>query len=181
MKSLNDLLLKHKDEIIDRWFEQTLDSYQRETALFFKRESNQFANPVGKALREGIKSLFESLLEDFDSERICNQLNEIIKIRAVQDFSPSRAISFVFDLKTVVRSALGQDLSLLGVDSELNTFETRIDQVALFAFDIFARCREQLYALRVDEVKRSVSGVMKRLESCGSQCEPILDKSDNEI
>ena len=84
-------------------------------------------------------------------------------------------------LKKVIRSVLRRELRVSEIRSDLDAFETRIDQVALFAFDIFVRCREQLYALRVDEVKRSVSTVFKRLERSGSPWDPILDKSDNEV
>lgn len=185
MKSLSDLLLEHKDDIVDSWLEQTLASYHTDTALFLKRENNRFANPVGNALRIGIQKIFEALLEDSDFESdfegVCGQLNEIIKIRAVQDFTPSRAISFVFDLKKIIRSVLKKELRASEVRSDLDAFETRIDQVALFAFDIFVRCREQLYELRVDEVKRSVSTVFKRLERCGSPWDPNLDKSDDGV
>jgi len=181
MKSLSDLLLEHKDDIVDSWLEQTLASYHTDTALFLKRKNNRFANPVGNALRTGIQKIFEALLKDSDSEEVCSQLNEIIKIRAVQDFTPSRAIAFVFDLKKIIRSVLKKELRAFEVRSDLDAFETRIDQVALFAFDIFVRCREQLYELRVDEVKRSVSTVFKRLERCGSPWDPNLDKSDNEV
>lgn len=181
MKSLSDLLTEHKDDIVDSWFERVVASYHKDTARFLKRENNRFANPVGNALRVGTQTIFESLLDGLDSERICSQLDEIIKIRAVQDLAPSRAISFIFDLKEVVRSVLEKELRVSALRSELDAFETRVDQVALFAFDIFVRCREQLYELRVDEVKRSVSTVFKRLERCGSPWDPILDKSDNEV
>lgn len=181
MKSLSDLLLEHKDDIVDGWLKQTLASYCTDTALFLQREDNRFANPVGNTLRIGIEKIFEALLEDSDSEKVCSQLNEIIKIRAVQDLTPSRAISFVFDLKKIIRSVLKKELRASEIRSALEAFETRIDQVALFAFDIFVRCREQLYALRVDEVKRSVSTVFKRLERSGSPWDPNLDKSDNEV
>jgi len=181
MKSLNDLLIKHKNDIVDGWIKKTLASYGSDSARFFGREKDRFANPVGNALQIGIQEIFEALLEDSDADQICSQLNEIVKIRAVQDFSPSRAVSFVFDLKTIIRSALGEDLHAVKVRSDLDAFEKRIDQVALYAFDIFVRCREQLYELRVNEVKRNVSTVFKRLERSGSPWEPILDKSDDEV
>ena len=171
MKSLSDLLTEHKDDIVDGWLERVLASYHTDTAHFLKRENNRFANPVGNALRAGTQTIFESLLGGLDSERVCSQLDEMIKIRAVQDLSPSRAISFVFDLKKVVRSVLQKELTAPALQLELEVFESRVDQVALFAFDIFVRCREQLYELRVDEVKRSVSTVFKRLERSGSRTE----------
>ena len=39
------------------------------------------------------------------------------------------------------------------VASEVTTFETRIDNMALMAFDIYVKCREQIYLMRVEEFK----------------------------
>ena len=38
-----------------------------------------------------------------------------------------------------------------------------VDQIALFAFDIYTRCREKVAELRINEIKRGVSAVMARL------------------
>jgi len=119
---------------------------------------------VGHALRVGTAAIFDSVLDGMDPEKICRDLTDIIKIRAVQDFSPSEAVSFVFLLKKAVRGELGEEAGAPGLSAELAEFDAEVDQIALFAFDIFVRCREQVYALRVNEANRSVAGVMKRLD-----------------
>jgi hypothetical protein len=49
----------------------------------------------------------------------------------------------------------------------LAEFERRIDATALVGFDIFVRCREQLYELRLNEAKRRVSWVIKKMNERG--------------
>jgi hypothetical protein len=165
MMQLKDLLRNKKTAIVERWMDYTLSSYAGDASDFLKREKNPFANPVGHALRLGTLGIFENLLEGMDAPTVCSCLKEIIKIRAIQDFSPAQAVSFVFLLKQAIRSELG------GVDldsrlsPQLEAFEKEIDQVALFAFDIYVQCREQVHELRINEVKRSVAALTKRLNS----------------
>jgi hypothetical protein len=159
---LRDLLQQNKDSIIERWLEDTLATYAKDTSSFLDREKDRFANPVGHALRTGTRAIFENLLDGMDPDIICGHLNDIIKIRAIQDFPPGRAVSFVFQLKKAVRAGLGNNATDPRLAPGLMDTDAKIDQIALFAFDIYTKCREQMHELRVNEVKRSVSGLMDR-------------------
>jgi hypothetical protein len=160
--TLKDLLHSSRAAIEKRWLEKTLETYAPDASAFFEKQKDQFANPVGQALRAGIQTMLDCLLGEMDAEKICGCLEEIIKIRSIQDFSPAQALSFVFSLKQVIREELPKELDA-GQAAELVKLETRIDQLALFAFDVYVKCRERLYEIRVSEVKRSVSGLMRRL------------------
>jgi len=50
-----------------------------------------------------------------------------------------------------------------GEPADLSILEARIDEMALLAFDVFMRCREQLYEIKVNEARRSVS-VLDRVQ-----------------
>jgi hypothetical protein len=154
-------LRDNRDAILDRWLRATMDTYAKDTSSFLGREKDRFANPVGHSLRTGTRGILDGLLEGVNAEEICRHLNEIIKIRAIQDFAPSRAVSFVFLLKDAIRAELGRD-GIQRFSSELTQIDAEIDQVALFAFDIYSRCREQVTELRINEVKRSVAAIMQR-------------------
>jgi hypothetical protein len=160
--TLKDLLHSKKAAIGKRWLEKTLETYAPDASAFFGKQKDPFANPVGQALRTGTQTMLDCLLGDMDAEKVCGCLNEIIKIRSIQDFSPAQAVSFVFSLRQVIREELEGELDSSRL-SELDEFDKRIDQLALFAFDVYAKCRERLYDIRVDEVKRGVSGLIRRL------------------
>lgn len=89
-----------------------------------------------------------------DQNKIETALDSVIRIRAVQNFSASQAVSFVFELKTIVKSVLGE----LSDDS----LDYRIDLVALAAFNRFMKCRENIFLLKATESKRRVHRAFER-------------------
>jgi hypothetical protein len=127
-----------------------------------REEKDQFANPVGCTISNEIAALYDELLQGTDTEKLSPFLERIIRIRAVQDFSPSQAIGFIFSLKRVIRDELGSEIRKDGIVEELTTFESRIDELALRAFEIYVRCRERVYEIRVNEVKNRTFGLLKR-------------------
>ena len=85
--------------IAQRWLAKALAAYPAESAAAFARQQDRFANPVGHALRLGTRAAVAALLEGQEPGEICSHLDEIVKIRAVQELQPSEAIRFVFLLK----------------------------------------------------------------------------------
>lgn len=162
MQNLKSRLQEKKEAIVKRWLDHTLATYSGEASSFLGRSKDPFANPVGHALRTGTRALFDSLLDGMEPEETCRQLDEILRIRAVQDFSPSQAISFIFALKKAIREEVGAEIAERRLWGEWSEVEDGIDQMALYAFDVLMRCRERVYELRVNEVKRSVSALMRR-------------------
>ncbi len=152
------LLHKRKTAIARRWLDKTLETYSPDSSAFLKRNKDQFANPVGKAFSDGTQAIVDGLFaeaEPVDPRELCSHLESMIKIRSLQELTPSEAVSFVFILKEAVREELADHISHEGNLDELLTFETRIDQLALFAFDIYTKCREKVFELRINEVKRT--------------------------
>jgi hypothetical protein len=86
-----------------------------------------------------------------------------MKIRAVQQFTPSQAVGFVFRLREIVRAELGGVAADPEVSVELAELDAQIDRIALAAFDTYVACREQVYELRINEVKRQVSWIVDKV------------------
>jgi hypothetical protein len=80
-------------------------------------------------------------------------LDDILKISAVQSFSPSQAVTFLFDLKKIIRNELKVELMEKTISDELINFELFIDQVVLRAFDLYMMSREKVFKIRVNELK----------------------------
>jgi hypothetical protein len=175
MKTLGVLLRDRQGMIAQRWLEVGLTTYPSDSASAFKRQKDPFANPVGHSLRLGTKGIVAALLDGGEHEKIQQHLNEIIKIRAVQQITPSEAIRFVFALKQAVREELGPTASDPQILPELEAFDREIDRVALAAFDSYVECRERVSELRIGEIKRQVSWVMDRVNrrSSDSQMTPV--------
>ena len=179
-----ELLLKNQDAIVGRWLDHALASYATDASAVFKRQKDPFANPVGHGLRMGMRRIFEALLHGMnlgklDLEKIRQDLHDVVKVRAVQQFSASEAVGFVFHLKEAVRTELAEALKDPRFCRELAELESQIDQIALAAFDLYVQCREQVYELRVNEVKRRVSWVMDKMSQNGFDSPPAPDPSQD--
>lgn len=172
MKTFGELLQASKDAIIRRWLDDVLATYSEDASVAFGRRKDQFANPVGHSLRVGTRAIFEALLEGFDAAKIRPPLHEIVKIRAVQQFSPSTAVGFIFLLKRAVRLELGAPGENPRLSSERAQFEERIDRLALTAFDVFVECRERVLELRVNELKRQIPWAVSRMNESAAGPEP---------
>ena len=96
---LSAVLEDRGSAIVDKWFEQLLGTYPESTTGFVSQEKDPFQNPVGNNLREGLSTLFEGLVKPADMASLTPVLDGIVRIRAVQDFSASQALSFPFLLK----------------------------------------------------------------------------------
>lgn len=177
MGTLAARLEQKKAAILERWLGDTLATYPKDGAAAFRREKDPFANPVGHALRVGTRATLEAVVEGKDPAQACSCLEDIIRIRAVQEFTPGRALSFVFLLKDAVRAELGRECREAPLAEELAGFESHVDQMALHAFDLYVRRREQVCELRVNEVKRSVAKMVERMNRRGSSPELENDLS----
>lgn len=130
--------------ILDQWILRTIESYPVQMQSHLRTEQDPFRNPVGHALRENLGVLVRELLGDMESSAIALALDSIIRIRAVQDFAPADALRFIFDLRPIVREVSGP-LS--------DEAQGRIDSLALTAFEQYMQCREQIFTLRVKEIR----------------------------
>jgi hypothetical protein len=182
------LLHEKKDAIAQRWLDDVLATYPEDASAAYKRQKDPFANPVGAGLRVGTQGIVDALLNGVngaDDERTRQQVGQhldgIVRIRAVQQFSASQALSFVFRLKEAVRTELGAAAGDSRFSAELAELERRIDQVALAGFDVFVKCREQVSELRVNEAKRQVSWVLKKLGQRGLRLEPPCGSAAGDI
>ncbi len=152
--NINKSLEKNRKKIIDLWFEATIKSYPPETARVLGRIKNRFDNPVGSATQESLENVFDQLLKEVDPEKLEDAMDPVIRIRAVQNFTASEAVGFVFELKEIVKNisdtAPGED------------FDRKVDQVALAAFNRFMKCRESIFLLKATESKRRIHRAFER-------------------
>jgi len=157
-----DLLQKRKTSILERWFDAIIEAYPTDTSGFLKNQKDRFRNPVGHTFSQGTDSILEALIAGEGFAEGLPFLDDIIKVRAIQDFTPFQALSFVFSLKRVVREELEKEIRQNQLYSELLKLESQIDELALYAFNIYVKCREQLYELRTDELKRMTFTLLKK-------------------
>jgi hypothetical protein len=162
LMSLTAHLTEKKSAILGRWLTQIYESYPPQTAIFLRKEKDRFDNPMGYRISQGLEGLYQALLQDTERDQVLTFLDEIIRIRALQDFAPSQALAFIFLLKNVVREELAGDIREENLGAAVQELESRIDGLALLGFDVYIKRREKLLDLRVDEMKRRISGLMRK-------------------
>jgi len=158
---LVNLLIRKRHTIEERWFDLIVETYPAESRQFLENKNDRFDNPVAYEFRQGIKSIFEAVVHGIEHNILIEHLDKIISIRAIQDLSPSKAVAFIFLLKTAIRKELQQEILAKDISEELLELEVRIDELALLCFEIYMKRREKLFELRVTEVKNRVSGLLR--------------------
>ena len=159
---LKGLIQKNKSEIIKNWFAATIQTYAPDTAQFYKNQKDQFGNPVGSITSKGIAFLLDQLLNTFDPDAIKAYLDPIIRIRAIQDFSPSQATGFILLLKKILRENLANELQNAATATQFLAFESKIDQLCLLAFDLYMDCKEKIYEISANETRNQTFRAFER-------------------
>jgi hypothetical protein len=159
---LKGLLSKKKSAILKRWLDLILETYPPETASFLKKHNDPFTNPVGQTILYGIEGILNELLSETESGKTSSFLEDIIRIRAIQDFSAAQAISFIFLLKKVVGEELRDEINENRLHEEMLSLDSKIDELALLSFDIFMKSREKIYELKATEVKNMTFRLLQR-------------------
>jgi hypothetical protein len=168
---LEDVLAQKKTAILEDWQQRLADTYAADTARFLRDEKDPFANPVGAAIAQAAETVVDQVCGDLDPAEIRPALDKLIRIRAVQDFTPSQAVAPLYLLKVVVREYLEEAMRgvvdadrVIGL-TEMEQFALKVDRLALLGFDIYGECRQQLADVRVHEAKKASENLLARLNS----------------
>jgi hypothetical protein len=178
---LETLLRRKRDGIVRGWVQAALAIYPADVGAFYGKEKNSFANPVGSATTAGIEGLFDALVTDAPPGEFAPHLDRILQVRCVQGFPPSQAIWFLFALKGVLRNALAGELTDAAALRGLIVFESRIDRMAAFAFDVYAGYQKKIAEIRVNEIKGRVSTLSKMSKIRYDDPEGNPDQKDGPI
>ena len=175
---LENLLLQNKTTILKRWFDLILETYPADTATMMRKEKNQFTNPVGSTISHEIEVLFKKLCEGIRDEKSQVSLESILKIRSVQDFSPSKAVGFIFQLKKAIEETRKGEICREQNIEAWRAFQSRIDALALQAFDIYMGCREKICEIRVNQAKAEREMALRMMERMTSSKEKRPKQED---
>ena len=158
-----DELAIRRDAVVDHWVTSVIDAYPDQTASFLKEQPDRFANPVGTSLREGLAEIFDGLVAGVDPGDLQPALDLVIRVRAVQEITPAGAVGFIFDLKKIVRDEFGESFDVP------EDFDRTIDRLGLTAFEVYMKCREQLWSIRAEEIRKQSLGILERMQAWREQ------------
>ena len=142
---------EQRHSVAQEWLALTLQTYPSQSMQFLLRESDAFRNPIGQTLKDGIPLLVDEVFGEMNSDRVRQALEGIVRIRAVQNFSAREAVGFVFLLKKIFQDKLPDD------PESCRELDSRVDELALVAFDLYVQCRGQISDIQVNEARRRVA------------------------
>ena len=163
---LQRLLKERKAAILDGWMKRILASYPKDSSHFLGRKGDPFGNPIGSTFQKHIEIIIDQLGGDRDQEVMDAALMEMVKMRAVQQFSPSEALGWILALREVFRETL-KDEELAAMGEELKGFDGDVERLLFKAFDQFAGCRERMFEIRVREIRGQISKLVERMNRMG--------------
>lgn len=153
-----EFLKEKKSSLLDKWKDVALLPEQDGKSFF--RNTDQFGSPVAWTTAVEMERIYDSIIGELDEKQTEKSLDSMMRIRAVQDASPSASVMFLSNFKDLVRKEF-KDLEKLKLKSgetvtmtELISFETRIDTLIHKTFDIYMGCREHLFRLKLDQIEQ---------------------------
>ena len=144
-----------RDLFVQQWLACTLRTYPEQTGRFLSHERDPFRNPVGHMLRAALSELADELFGSFDRTRVTASLGEVVRLRAVQDFTPAEAVEFVTLARHAARGLTETEHPRLAPDG-LEVLNARIDDMVVMAADLFEQCRLELRAIAARAARRRV-------------------------
>jgi hypothetical protein len=157
------IIRENKLNILKAWQDRLLSSFSEKSAPFLNNP-DPFQNPMGAMIPKMLETLFDQVTGEMDSNVILSALDDFIKVSAVQECAPSRALVFLHHLKNIVHSLChgpgqGQKDSI-----EYKILEDRIDDILLKSFDIYMKCRESICTVRINEFKKRAFRVLENVQ-----------------
>jgi RsbRD-like negative regulator of sigma factor len=152
-------LRERQPAIAKAWLARMLAVYPDGGAGFLAKQKDQFKNPLRATLEKGAVEVTKALFADAGREELEHRLDGLVRLRAVQDMPPSKALAFVPELAEVVREEMGDG----NYDAaEFAKFDAAIRDLTMLSFDVYVGCREQIYELRARMMRDRSYQLMKR-------------------
>ncbi len=165
--TFEQVLSGKRHDILRKWLRLVFATYPPNTEIFLRNERDRFANPVGYTITCNLEEMLDGLIENIDIRELSSCVEEVVKIRAVQDFSPSQALSFVWLLKRATSEILDQEIFTPEINIGWRAFDSKIDQMAALAFDLYSDCKDKIGELKLRELRSENDTLMKMMGKTG--------------
>jgi rsbT co-antagonist protein RsbR len=141
-----ELLSTRRDEILNIWIKERLESEDFRDELISKHELRQQSQQIVEMLA---RALQESDAADFDDptfDELRTFLNEISRQRAVKGYTPSENATYILSLRNVVLPILAEDFEgdPVTLMREMDHFTRLLDKMGLVMVENFIRSREEI-------------------------------------
>lgn len=152
-------MASHRNEILLAMTQGLYEPYSPEAVTSFRRKVDPFENPIGSTFGRSASIIADGIASGMPPKAFRQTFDDMIRIRAVQGISPSEVMSFLFAVRKALNSVTagsGDDYLSVSDLAEINQW---IDGAIALCMDIYMECRENIFNLKVMEIKKfSASG-----------------------
>ena len=144
--SLNTLIVKNHEQILEEWLELRLSIISKQEKSLIIKQMDPLQNLIRHQFNEGLKVILENYVKK--GEKYTEAIEQICRILAIQDFPPSTAMALFYELKVIVRKLVKKT----GVGfkaKEWMEFNSCIENMTLEAFDFYCAQRESMLKQRL--------------------------------
>lgn len=160
---LNTIILKKKSAVLKAWSDALLVVPDGKSVDFREKQRALIVESMGPDMAEGIGGLFDALLKGVILDDVSRFLEGMIRIRVESGFTASQAVSFILEAKNAIRKELGNEvLNNPRVSEELSAWASVIDDLILYAFDIYVRCREEVLDANAKKEREETFRLLKK-------------------
>ncbi|HEV2764509.1 MAG TPA: STAS domain-containing protein [Pyrinomonadaceae bacterium] len=141
-----DLLSTRRDEILNLWIADRLESGDFRDELISKADLRQQSRQVVEMLAQTIREAPDSDFADSSFQEMRAFLNEISRQRAVKGYTPVENATYILSLRDVVIRLLAEDLegNAQTLVEEMTYFTRLLDKMGLVMVESYIRMREEI-------------------------------------
>lgn len=180
MMTLDKFLKKNKDMIVEQWFSMIIGTYSEQSVKYLSKKDNTFANPIGAITAVEIEQIYEHLIEPKIDFNISEHLEPIVRMRAVQDFSPAQAAEFILFLKKIVHKLVEEQNLQNDFSADMFQFESKIDDLLLNVFDLYVTAKTILIEMKAGQENRTWGKMVERLNKKYDYVDKHIDADNKE-
>ncbi len=170
-----ELFRQKKKAVVSAWVESVFNAYPLDTKGFLRTKNDDFCNPVGEITNTMGNYLFDAAAgEHILEDRLRNALVRFVKLRSVQDFTPSQGLGVIFSFKQIFRNTFLEDCQQKGGIAAYLEAESRIDTLCLMALDLYVESRETIAQQRITEIRKGHSQIVRYAQRHGLIPEDLL-------
>ncbi len=141
-----DLLATRRDEILNLWIKERLESGDFRDELISKKELRQQSQQIVDMLAQAIK---ESAGADYDNvafDELRALLNQISHMRAIKGYTARENATYVLSLRNTLRALLVEehDGNVAALMDELAYLAELVDRMSLTMIENYIRSREEI-------------------------------------
>lgn len=170
-----EYLKNNKQPLLSEWFEWLINTYPEASKKYFSNTNEQFANPIGYSLYHNLNSVFDCLInQDFNSNKLQNALEEILKIRFTQQPSNFKEINIFEFLWGKIISNLPQYSTKEEMVATLELFKS----INYTIFEIYSKIQVRIVEIQKNEIRNRYGKIIERLNERYSKENNYVDKID---